>query len=90
VTEKTIKQRLAAHNLPEDPMEAVVALADRLLPLDALKHPDELRTDGPTLAEFVAAGNEPASYPADGFAPVEDADYAAELDRRKAVAQSGG
>lgn len=49
--------------------------------------PDELEDDSaPTLAEFVEAGYDPAAYPPPGYEPVQDADYAAELQRRAALA----
>jgi hypothetical protein len=42
---------------------------DRLRELGAVREASALRVDGPTVAEYVAAGYPASRYPPDGFAP---------------------
>lgn len=52
----TLKERLAAHNLSEHPMEAIADLADRLFPNDAAKDaPDQAGAKGKGKGKGAAA-----------------------------------
>jgi hypothetical protein len=46
--------------------------------------PPPLRTDGPTLEEYVSAGNEPASYPPAGYTERESEGLTAFREQQKA------
>lgn len=67
----------AAHKAEEDRIAAEKAQADEDAAAEAANAP-KLRTDGPTLSEFVESGEEPADYPPRGFAVVTDESRAAE------------
>jgi hypothetical protein len=57
------------HKHPEDPSLEKPEVAED----SGEKNADGLYTDGPTLAEFVAAGYDAANYPPEGYAAREEA-----------------
>lgn len=67
---KTVK---AGEQLPKLPVEELIRLQD----LGAIIGTDGLKDSGPTVAEYVQAGYDPANYPPEGYLAISTEDEVA-------------